>query len=57
MKVRYMCTVRPHERELLTPPPRTPFCCGKPMRRMEDDAEEPDDGQDPGETEASPASG
>lgn len=61
MRVRYMCTVRPHEREFLTPPPRTPFCCGRPMKRMgeaeEEPAEEPGGGHDSGETPGSTASG
>lgn len=56
MTVRYMCTVRPHEREFLTPPPRTPICCGQPMRRMDADEEEPGDRQDTGEMGASTAS-
>lgn len=58
MTVRYMCTVHPHEREFLAPPSRTPICCGKPMRRMTEEAEEESgDGQESGETEGPTASG
>lgn len=57
MKIRYMCTVHPHEPEFLTPPSRTPVCCGKPMKRVAETEEEPGDGQESQGTQASAASG